>query len=91
MQSALSRMTKGTPCSVRQAAVAMPDGPAPTMIGPFTNTHLREKNPSCRWPKPWSKKLMGLLEILEQAVQQSSRVGDDDRVNRHLNRRQRHV
>lgn len=42
MQSARSRMTKGTPCSLRQAAVARPDGPDPIMIGPFTHTHLRD-------------------------------------------------
>jgi len=36
MHSARSRTTKGTPCSLRQAAVASPEGPAPTITGPFT-------------------------------------------------------
>ncbi|CAK7334972.1 unnamed protein product, partial [Dovyalis caffra] len=40
MQLALSRIKQGTPLSLRQAAVASPDGPAPTMIGPGTHTHL---------------------------------------------------
>ncbi|KAK1555369.1 hypothetical protein Q3G72_025426 [Acer saccharum] len=46
MQSALSRTTKGTPCSLRQAAVSSPDGPAPTITGPLTQMHRREKKSS---------------------------------------------
>lgn len=46
MQSARSRTMKGTPCSLRHAAVASPEGPAPTIIGPFTQMQRREKKSS---------------------------------------------
>lgn len=46
MQSARSRTTKGTPCSLRHAAVASPEGPAPTITGPFTQMQRREKKSS---------------------------------------------
>lgn len=46
MQSARSRTMKGTPCSLRHAAVARPEGPAPTIIGPFTQMQRREKKSS---------------------------------------------
>ena len=36
MHSALSRTMKGTPCCLRHAAVASPEGPAPTITGPLT-------------------------------------------------------
>lgn len=38
MSSDLSRITLGTPFSLRQAAVASPEGPAPTITGPGTKT-----------------------------------------------------
>lgn len=46
MQSARSRTMKGTPCSLRHAAVASPEGPAPTIIGPFTQMQRRENKSS---------------------------------------------
>ena len=46
MQFALSRIMKGTPCSLRQAATARPDGPAPTITGPFTHMQRLEKSSS---------------------------------------------
>ena len=61
MQSALSRTINGTPCSLRQAAVASPDGPAPTITGPFTQMQRREKKSS------WStrrNKFSILIQIL---------------------------
>lgn len=41
MQLDLSRITLGTPLFFRHAAVARPDGPAPTITGPGTNTAHR--------------------------------------------------
>lgn len=38
MQLDLSRITLGTPFNLRHAAVASPDGPAPTMTGPHTTS-----------------------------------------------------
>lgn len=43
IQSAFSSTTKGTPCSLRQAPTARPEGPAPTMTGPLTQTQRRAK------------------------------------------------
>lgn len=51
MQLARSRTTKGVSCSLRHAATANPDGPAPTMTGPLTQTQRRVKAPF------WSEKL----------------------------------
>lgn len=51
MQFALSRIMKGTPCRLRPAATARPEGPAPTMTGPFTQMHRREKKSS--WSGTW--------------------------------------
>lgn len=43
MQLALSRITKGTPCCLRPAPTAKPEGPAPTMTGPLTIMQRPEK------------------------------------------------
>lgn len=40
MQSLRSRISEGTPFSDRQAEAASPEGPAPTMMGPWTRTSL---------------------------------------------------
>lgn len=42
MQFDLSSIMKGTPCCLRHAAVAKPDGPAPTIIGPLTQMQRGE-------------------------------------------------
>lgn len=39
MQLDLSITVHGTPRSLRQAATAKPEGPAPTITGPATQTH----------------------------------------------------
>lgn len=46
MQFALSRMMKGTPWFLRPAATAKPEGPAPTMTGPFTQMQRLLRNSS---------------------------------------------
>lgn len=46
MQFVLSRMMKGTPWFLRPAATAKPEGPAPTMTGPFTQMHRLLRNSS---------------------------------------------
>lgn len=40
MQLDLSSITQGTPFSLRHAAAASPEGPAPTITGPGIHTHL---------------------------------------------------
>lgn len=40
MQLLLSRTRLGMPFSLRQAAAASPDGPAPIITGPVTRIHL---------------------------------------------------
>lgn len=46
IQLARSRRTKGMPWSLRPEATARPDGPAPTMTGPFTQMQRRVKSSS---------------------------------------------
>lgn len=46
MQFARSRIMKGTPWDLRPAATARPEGPEPTITGPFTHMHRRLKKSS---------------------------------------------
>lgn len=62
MQFALSRMMKGTPWFLRPAATAKPEGPAPTMTGPFTQMQRLLRNSSL------VMKLCGMFDKLKQLL-----------------------
>lgn len=62
MQFALSRMMKGTPWFLRPAATAKPEGPAPTMTGPFTQMQWLLRNSSL------VMKLCGMFDKLKQLL-----------------------